>query len=200
MTPQKEVILNFTETNSGKVRMANNTSAEVKGIGSVRFENPDGTTFVLHEVRYMPSIGRKVVKGCTVIMKGVRKGRDTLYVLQGITKVSGSCNVVSTGVEGLVERNYTHLWHSRLGHVGQKAMDVLAQKGCLEKEKLSDIDFCKDCVIGKTHKVSFGQAKHITKNKLDYIHSDLWGSPNVPPNLSKSQYFVSFTDDWFRKV
>lgn len=63
-----------------------------------------------------------------------------------------------------------------------------------------EIDFCEDSVIGKTHKVSFGQAKHVTKGKLDYIHSDLWGSPNVPPSLSNSQYFLSFTDDWSRKV
>lgn len=84
--------------------------------------------------------------------------------------------------------------------MGQKAMEVLAQKGCLEKEKLKEIDFCEDYVIGKTHKVNFGQAKHVTKGKLDYIHSDLWGSPNVPSSLSNSQYFLSFTDDWSRKV
>lgn len=80
------------------------------------FENPDGTTFVLHEVRYMPSIGRnlislgtvenngcefigsngllKVVKSCTIIMKGARKERDNLYVLEGLAKVSGSCNAL----------------------------------------------------------------------------------------------------------
>ena len=105
MTPRREVFLSLTKADAGKVRMANNTSAEVKGVGSVRFENEDGTTFVLHEVRYMPSIGRnlislgtlenkgcvfkgadgqlRVVRGCTVIMKGQRKGRDTLYILKG---------------------------------------------------------------------------------------------------------------------
>lgn len=48
------------------------------------------------------------------------------------------------------------------------------------------MEFCEDCVIGKTHKVSFGTAQHITEDKLDYVHSDLWGSPNVPLSLSKS--------------
>lgn len=62
------------------------------------------------------------------------------------------------------------------------------------------MEFCEDCVIGKTHKVSFGTAQHITEDKLDYVHSDLWGSPNVPLSLSKSQYFMSFTDNWSRKV
>ncbi|CAA7028218.1 unnamed protein product [Microthlaspi erraticum] len=54
--------------------------------------------------------------------------------------------------------------------------------------------------MGKTHRSSFGPAQHVTKGKLDYIHSDLWGSPNVPISLGNSQYFISFIDDWSRKV
>lgn len=189
----------------------------------MRFTNPDGTTFTLSDVRYMPEIGRnlislgtlenkgcefkgasgnlKVVKGCTVIMKGARKGQDTLYILQGSALKSELCSATSSkdkdSVEGL---DYTQLWHSRMGHIRQKALDVLGKKGCLESDKISEVKFCEDCVIGKTHRVSFGPAQHVTKEKLDYIHSDLWGSPNVPMSLGKSQYFISFTDDWSRKV
>ena len=84
--------------------MANNSITKVQGIGSVRFRNPDGTTFVLHEVRYMPGIARnlislvtlerkgcefkgsdgmlKIVMGCSVIVRGERRRNDTLYILQ----------------------------------------------------------------------------------------------------------------------
>ena len=48
--------------------------------------------------------------------------------------------------------------------------------------------------------MSFGPAKHVTKEKLDYVHSDLWGSPNVSRSLVHCQYFISFTDDWSPKV
>lgn len=51
--------------------MTNYTVSEVKGIKSVRFENEDGTTFVLHDVRFMPGISRNLIsmgvleeKGC----------------------------------------------------------------------------------------------------------------------------------------
>lgn len=89
MSPKKEYFLELKEATSGNVRMANNSFADVRGIGSVRFLNPDGTTFVLHDVRYMPDIARnlislgmlenrgcefkgsngnlKVIKGCVVI-------------------------------------------------------------------------------------------------------------------------------------
>ncbi|CAA7043751.1 unnamed protein product [Microthlaspi erraticum] len=220
MTPRRDMFIDFKEASSGKVKMANSTHSEVKGIGSVRFLNPDGTTFVLHDVRYMPEIGRnlislgtlenkgcefkgsqgvlKVVKGCIVIIKASRQDNDTLYVLQGSAKSSEANNAETSQKNN--QEDDTQLWHSRLGHVRQKNLDVLVKKGCIEKGKVSELKFCEDCVIGKTHKASFGPAQHVTKEKLDYIHSDLWGSPNVPPSLGRCQYFISFTDDWSRKV
>lgn len=32
------------------------------------------------------------------------------------------------------------------------------------------------------------------------MHSDLWGSPYITPSLSKCQYYISFVDDFSRKV
>ncbi|CAA7027632.1 unnamed protein product [Microthlaspi erraticum] len=140
----------------------------------------------------------KVTKGCSVIMKTVRKGTDTLYFLQGSARTTDfESNIVKKDADS---ESYTRLWHSRLGHVGQKSMDVLGKKGCFDSNKVTEVSFCEDCVLGKTHRVSFGPAKHVTKAKLDYIHSDLWESPNVPMSLGRCQYFVSFTDDWSRKV
>ncbi|CAA7028217.1 unnamed protein product [Microthlaspi erraticum] len=117
MTPRRDVFLEMKDLDTERVNMANNTQAQVKGIGSVRFQNLDGTTFVLHEVRYMPEIGRnlislgtleekgcvfkggggvlKVIKGCTVFMKGSRNGKDTLYFLQGKAKSREACVVTS---------------------------------------------------------------------------------------------------------
>lgn len=224
MSSRKDLFMGFQEVSGEKVRMANNSHTEVKGVGSVRFCNPDGTTFVLHEVRYMPGIARnlislgtlerkgcefkgsdgclKIVLGCSVIMRGARKSHDTLYILQGKAVKPEACSVKAKAADQVDATRLatTKLWHSRLGHVGQKGLDVLAKEGCIDKNTITDLDFCEDCVIGKAHRVSFGSAKHVTKAKLDYIHSDLWGSPNVPRSLGNCQYFVSFIDDWSRKV
>ncbi|CAA7024021.1 unnamed protein product [Microthlaspi erraticum] len=221
MTPRKDLFLEFKEVSNGKVRMANDSVSDVRGVGSVRFKNPDNTTFVLHDVRYMPGISKnlismgtlegkgcefkgsegilKVIKSCTVIMKGTR--RSSLYILQG-SAVESSSGVPGLNAAATVSQNkdQTELWHSRMGHIGQKRFDVLAKKECFGGSKVSDIKFCEDCVMRKTHRVSFGPAQHNTKEKLDYVHSDLWGSPNVPHSLSKCQYFISFTDDYSRKV
>lgn len=42
--------------------------------------------------------------------------------------------------------------------------------------------------------------KRTSKEILEYVHSDLWGSPNVTLSLSKCQYYISFVDDFSRKV
>ncbi|CAA7036371.1 unnamed protein product [Microthlaspi erraticum] len=47
---------------------------------------------------------------------------------------------------------------------------------------------------------SFTTAKHTSKDVLEYVHSDLWGSLHVTPSLSKCQYYISFVDDFSRKV
>lgn len=70
----------------------------------------------------------------------------------------------------------------------------------INSKQLKDLELCKNCVLGKTHRLSFKAAIHRTKATLDYIHSDLWGSSKVHPLLSKSHYFLSIIDDFSRKV
>ena len=79
-------------------------------------------------------------------------------------------------------------------------METLARKGYLKKEEVKTLGFCEACAMGKSHKLSFPKAKHSTKGILDYVHSDLWGSPNVTPSLSGCKYFLTFIDNYSRKV
>ena len=127
MTSRRELFIKFQEVSSGKVRMANDSHTEVKGIGSVRFRNQDGSTVILHEVRYMPGIARnlislgtleskgcefkgscgtlKIVLGYVVIMRGERKGNDTLYILQGRAMEAEACSAKSTNTSQPYELN-----------------------------------------------------------------------------------------------
>ena len=41
--------------------------------------------------------------------------------------------------------------------------------------------------------------QHTTKKILNYVHSDVWG-PTRELSLGGSQYFITFTDDFSRKV
>lgn len=84
--------------------------------------------------------------------------------------------------------------------MSQSSMDILVRKGHLKKEEIKFLGFCEACAMGKSHKQNFPKAKHTTRGILDYAHSYLWGSPNVTPSLSGCKYFLTFIDDYSRRV
>lgn len=79
----------------------------------------------------------------------------------------------------------TKKWHSRLGHISQKGLDLLVKGGYLEAKDVDTLGLCKDCVFRKAHKQSFKKGKHTSREILEYVHSDLWGSPSVVPSLAE---------------
>ena len=84
--------------------------------------------------------------------------------------------------------------------MSQSSMDILVRKGHLKKEEIKFLGFCEACAMGKSHKQNFRKEKHTTRGILDYVHSDLWGSPNVTPSLSGCKYFLTFIDDYSRRI
>lgn len=133
----------------------------------------------------------KVVKGSMVLMKGLRK--NGLYILQAKTVIGQDSSVQDKATAR------TWLWHRRLGHISDRGLQELEKQGLLGSEKLTKLGFCEDCVMGKSHRVRFGQDIHKTKSVLDYIHSNLWGASRVTSH-GRARYFVTFLDDFSRRV
>ncbi|KAH9752632.1 hypothetical protein KPL71_014771 [Citrus sinensis] len=52
---------------------------------------------------------------------------------------------------------------------------------------------------GKKTRVKFGTANHDTREILAYVHSDVWG-PTKTASIGGSHYFVTFVDDFSRRV
>lgn len=193
--------------------MANNTQCDVKGIGKIKITNPEGKEVVLTEVRYMPSMSRNLISygmlekaGCTYKGEGFRidffKGKEKVFsgdYVDGLYYLQGTVSRAEVNI-GKAEPNMIDLWHSRLGHMSLANMNILVKKGYLQIKEVEDLKFCESCALGKAHKQSFQKAKHTTKGILDYEHSDLWGSPSTPESLGGFRYFVSFIDDFSKKV
>ena len=107
MSPNREWFSDLAELNGGVVYMGNDNACKTVGIGSIRLKNQDGSTRVLTDVRYVPSLKKnlislgaleskglvvtmrdgilKVTSGALVIMKGIRK--NNLYYYQGSTVI-----------------------------------------------------------------------------------------------------------------
>ena len=72
--------------------------------------------------------------GDKVILKG--KKIKNMYVLEGDT-VCGEANVTQSSAE------IDYLWHSHLGHMGEKNMAILFKNGLLPKMQSTSLDFCE---------------------------------------------------------
>lgn len=216
MCPNKQWFSSFREFDGGVVLMGNDQDCRTKGIGTIRLKMHDGAIRILEDVRYVPDLTKnlmsvgvldskscrvtveggflKVVRGAFVAMKGTRKGN--LYFLNGST-ITGRV-AISTSLEDDTS-DPSRLWHMRLGHVGEKALQGLVKQGLLKGAKTGKLEFCEHSVLGKQTKIKFGTAIHCTKGILDYVHTDIWG-PSKNASLGGKHYFVSFIDDFSRRV
>ncbi|KAH9750881.1 Integrase catalytic domain-containing protein [Citrus sinensis] len=115
-----------------------------------------------------------------------------LYVLDGHTAV-GEANVIDNG------GNRSMLWHLRMGHMSERDMRELQKQGVFGKDHIGALGFCEDFILGKSSRLRFETAAHTTKEKLGYIHSDLWGPAQVTL-LGGCKYFLTFIDDFSRMI
>ncbi|KAE8709887.1 Tubulin beta-2 chain [Hibiscus syriacus] len=140
------------------------------------FNSIEESTRVLTDVRYVPNLKKniislgaleskgsvvtirygvlKVAYGALVMMKGIRK-----YYYQGST-IIGAVAAAS----GCDDLDATQLWHMRLGHAGEKSLQILEKKGLLKGAKAYKLNFCEHCVLGKQKRVKFGTTIHNTKD------------------------------------
>ena len=78
-------------------------------------------------------------------------------------------------------------------------MFELSKQGLFDWKIFGNLMFCEHCAYGNYKRVSFKPAINNTKGILVYIHFDLWG-PSRKPSLSGCNYFLTFIDDFSRKV
>ncbi|KAE8708014.1 E3 ubiquitin-protein ligase SINAT3 [Hibiscus syriacus] len=137
---------------------------------------------------YVSGCEWKITKGALVIARG--KKTDTLYITSNLENI-----IAVADADGK-----SNIWHQRLGHMSEKGMKTLLSKGKLSDLKNVDVGLCEDCIFGKQKKVSFAKIGKTPKTeKLELVYTDVWG-PSPVPSLAVSLYYVTFIDDFTRKV
>jgi hypothetical protein len=93
------------------------------------------------------------------------------------------------------------LWHERMGHIREKGLRAMHNKGMLEYffECNLEVDFCEHCIYGKQVWVRFSSGVTREKGILELVHSSVFGLISMP-SLGGSLYYVSFIDDFSRKT
>ncbi|GJV51798.1 retrovirus-related pol polyprotein from transposon TNT 1-94 [Tanacetum coccineum] len=191
MTPRLNILFDFLECDGGIIQLGDNMECKIKGIGKVKVQLKDGSSFVLHNVRYIPELKRnlismgtlekerytvkmqsdkvKVINGSRVVLSGTRR-TNCVYSLVGHA-VAGELNASVDEKDSLVQ-----VWHKRLGHISEAGLQVLEKQGLFGKESLGKLDFCENYVLGKSHRVSrFGVEGPLLQRSGRLCYSDLWG-------------------------
>lgn len=211
--PDKDKFLDYQKLDGGTVRLGDDRACPILGLGSIKLRLEGGAITTLKQVRHVPEIKRSLIsvamldqegylvniekgvmnvhKGSEVIMKG--KKENGIYVLQGYDS-SVEANIIETS-----KTNEAMKWHRRLAHVGDKGLKILSKKGAFGKDKVLDLEFCEQCILGKATRLKFGKGKHESGGFLDYVHSDLWG-PSRTQSKGGARYFLTFVDDYSRFV
>ena len=101
------------------------------------------------------------------------------------------------------------LWHRRLGHMSEKGLQALSKREVLSYLRGIHLNPCIYCLVGKQYRVSFASAALSRKiHALDRVYTVVCGplrtktpSGSVDiPSISGAFYFITFIDDFSRKV
>ncbi|GJR86957.1 retrovirus-related pol polyprotein from transposon TNT 1-94 [Tanacetum coccineum] len=192
MTPRRDFLFDFKEFNGGTVLLGDNTACAIKGTGKVGVQMKDGSSFVLENVRYIPELKRnllsldtldregytmklqngrvKVIKGSLMVLSGTIKG-NCVYSLDGWAE-SGEASVGIQEKESLAQ-----VWHKRICYISEASLHELERRDVLGNKGLGKLEFCKNCVLGKSTR-----------------------GPSLVESMSGCRYFLSIVDDYSRRV
>ncbi|GJS54337.1 retrotransposon protein, putative, ty1-copia subclass [Tanacetum coccineum] len=156
MTPRLDILFDFLECDGGSVQLGDNRECKIRGIGKVRVQLRDGSSFVLNNVRYIPELKRnlislatlekegftikmqsdkvKVINGSRVVLSGTRRD-NWVYLLDG--------HAMASELNASVEEkdSLAQVWHKRLGHISEAGLQVLEKQGLFGKESLGGYGF-----------------------------------------------------------
>ena len=106
-----------------------------------------------------------------------------------------------TCFQTILEDN-THLWHCRYGHLSFKGLRTLHYKQMVRglPQLKAPSKICTDCMVGKQHRDAIPKRSlWRASQRLQLVHTDIYGLIKLVSN-SKKRYFISFIDDYSRKV
>ena len=207
---------------AGYVETGDDSVHPIAHTGNVPLTLQDGNVKYLADVLHVPNITKNLVSVGQMVEQGlqVRFNADGLYVeeykkngrlvAQGkkvgrmftldvnMPELNAAMFAQGTGVVADVE-----IWHKRIGHVNVQRLKTMQSKELVtglpvfkvaEMQKVSEA-----CQFGKQAKGAFPHDKHVSRNVLELVHSDVWG-PAKTASMGGCRFYVTFIDDHTRKV
>ncbi|MCO5547100.1 hypothetical protein L7F22_000542 [Adiantum nelumboides] len=215
-----------TLQNTSYVQTRDDTSHPIVHTGNVPLSTRNGKEKYLANVLHVPNITKNLVSIGQMVEQGllVKFNGDGLYVeeykkngklvAQGkkvgrmftlnvnMPEMNATMFAQGTGVVADVE-----IWHKRIGHTNVQRLKLMQSKeletslptGLPQFRVFEMQQVCAACQLGKQARNFFPQERHVSKNLLEVIHFDVWGSAKNT-SMGGCRFYVTFIDDCSHKV
>lgn len=190
-----------------EVRVANDEKLKIVHVGDVKCNLSD-SEITLKDVQYVPDLCVNLLS----VSQMVKKGHTVVFDINGCKIYNKEKQVIAVGVlkndmfqlnikmnESVFAANTNKansdyaLWHRRLAHVNFNSL-----KSTLKISVPNGLK-CKVCAKGKHARAPFNETGTRATKPLEIIHSDVCGKFPVR-SLGGANYFVTFIDDFTRKI
>ena len=223
MTPNRQAFDTYETISSRNVFLGDNGMVEALGKGSILVESQvkgKVKKIRVYDVLHVPKLHANLLSVSKLVSRGLKvhfnktgcivwtqEGEmlamasleDNLYQMQ-LKKVNGAeVNTLAHTSDHNME-----LWHKRLGHLNVTSMKTLRNMviGLDLGQCSSDVASfeCEGCVEGKQTRQPFPKDGGTRATKpLELVHSDVCG-PMKTLSIGGARYFLTFIDDFTRKV
>lgn len=210
MTKNADLVVEMRASSSGTVTVANQTELKVEGEGVVKLKTLKSNVSV-SQVLVVPEICANLLSVSGMVRKGMRLVFDS----RGCSiedECSGVPIATATEVNGLYRLEVTKpasgfltqkgdsaiVWHRRLAHTNFEMLRRLDHQLKMHHDGGMPHP-CEICVLGKHTRLPFGKSSTKSTSVLELVHSDVCGPMQVS-SLQASRYFVTFIDDFSKRV
>jgi transposase InsO family protein len=225
MSPHKTCFHSYALINPRRVILGDDTVLEAVGKGQIVVDTEVRgrvKTITIQDVLHVPKLTANLLSVRQLVAKHLRvefsdKGcyvlspsRDEVAIIEeheGLYHIKFS-KVHSKESAALAHSNLKDdklaLWHRRLGHLNIKSVKTL--RGMVSGMDLHQLKVdastftCEGCIEGKQQRLPFaGEGATRATKVLEIVHSDVCG-PMKTTSMGGCKYFVTFIDDFSRKI
>lgn len=214
MSSRDDWFVELSDKPVNEITVADNSKLIVKTAGKmfvdVNNDDVDRKISVLG-VLHIPDLSVNLLS----VSQLVSKGHTVIFDNSGCQIIDSDSELVATGrhINNMFVLNQSNrrclflnqndniLWHRRMGHLNQADLVKLKNGMATGIDFVNKKDFqpCVNCLKGKQFRFPFPKEGTRASSLLEIVHSDLCG-PMENASLGGARYFISFIDDFSRKV
>lgn len=216
MTRYSDLLSNQKEPVIKTIKVANDKSLPVKCSGQVSLDVCDERgqcrKVLFQNVLYVPELATNLISVSQIIKNGgqVKFNNKGCVILNKYNTIVATAVLINNMYRlnmysehayiSDVEENDAYLWHQRMGHLNFNDLNKMMEntEGMKILKKKDNLT-CITCLEAKQTRLPFKNKGIGATKLLQLVHSDVCG-PMETESLGGAKYFLTFTDDYSKKV